>query len=367
MDSDVWRILSLSFSSDLKTIRTPIIQNNIAGIIHVMAWLLFGFALLIHPAITWTIEIPKEFWAKQILLLVLMACIYTANANLVSRLLVHNRFTAYSLLVILMITGVQVFSLIFDVFTSLPSLLKTAWGLKSVPTAFHLDIFALISTVMIIGISTSVRMFRYWQANSEQKEQSEKQHLNAELLFLKSQINPHFFFNTLNTIYSLSFHDVEHSRDALLKLSKMMRYALYKHEDDETLISDEITFIRNYVELMKLRLRKPSSVILTITEIAEQAHIAPMLLIPFIENAFKYGAGCEEDGAIQIEVKQTSTHFYLMVRNAIFKPEETIQKNAVGIANTTRRLNLLYPGCHTLHYGRSAGNSYNVNLEIEIG
>ena len=117
-----------------------------------------------------------------------------------------------------------------------------------------LDIFLIMLILLIIGISTSVTLIQKWQADKQLREALEKDKIGSELSFLKAQINPHFFFNTLNNIYALTHVDVEKSRNALHKLSRMMRYLLYDTQEGSTPLSKEVSFIVDYIELMKLRL-----------------------------------------------------------------------------------------------------------------
>lgn len=333
-----------------------------------MAWILFGSILIIYPALTWSIDIPKQFWLKQILQLIFLIGIYVFNSRiLVPRYLILDRYRIYTLSVLVVLLLMQVFSRWFDWATLLPQLMEAARGQEIHPITFSLDVFVLIITLMIVGMSTSVTLIGYYRLNTQLKEQAEKQHINAELTFLRSQINPHFFFNTLNTIYSLTYINVDHARESLLKLSRMMRYSLNKNEEGKTLVAAELNFIRDYVELMKMRMSNPSSVLLEINARDNDATVAPMLLIPFIENAFKYGADRKERGGINITINQSDAHFSLLVINQVQKEEEMMEKNQIGIANTQRRLNLLYPKRHMLQHGKNEStNTYVVNLTIEL-
>lgn len=344
------------------------IRDNIGGIVQALAWALFTCILFIHPVLTWSIDIPREFWVKQILIIALLISLYIINSRvLVPRLLISSKYWSFALSVTALLVFMQLFSRAFDVYTDLPAIMSRAWGHLPRHRGIALDIFVFFLTLMVLGISTSVSLLGYYRLNTYLKEQSEKQNINAELLFLRSQINPHFFFNTLNTIYSLTYTNVEHSRESLLRLSRMMRYALNKNEEGLTPISAEVSFIKDYVDLMKLRLRTPDSVSLEIEDLRNGATVAPMLLLPFIENAFKYGSGSDENHNIRIAIRQSINHLHLTVVNYITKTVDNAHKSKVGIANTTRRLALLYPDKHRLEHGRNDGdNTYVVKLEIAL-
>lgn len=345
------------------------IRDNIGAVVHVLAWGLFGFLLFIHPVLTWSFDIPNEFWVKQTLQVTLLIAIYALSIRwLVPRLLIEGKYLSFTVAVIGLLLLVQVFSRGFDALTDLPGIMSRAWGASSARhKGFSVDVFGFILTAMVIGIGTSVSLLGYYRRNTFLKEQSEKQHINAELLFLRSQINPHFFFNTLNTIYSLTYTNVEHSRESLLRLSRMMRYALNKNEEGHTPVSAEVSFIKDYVDLMRLRLRTPDSVVLEIDELKEGAVVAPMLLLPFIENAFKYGAGSDDQHNISIRISQTLSYLQLDVSNYITRTVDDVHKNKVGIANTARRLALLYPDKHHLQHGKNdIDNTYIVKLQIAL-
>jgi len=345
-----------------------IIRENIGAVVQVLAWALFASILFIHPVLTWTIVIPFEFWTKQTITICLLIGVYILTGRVfVPRLLIHGRYVAFTASVIALLLVLQLYSFGYDAFTDLPRMMARAWGIKLKERKLDLDMFMFFLTLMMVGISTSVSLIGYYRLNTYLKEQSEKQNINAELLFLRSQINPHFFFNTLNTIYSLTYTNVEHSRESLLRLSRMMRYALNKSEEGLTAVSSEVSFIKDYVDLMKLRLRAPESVALEIEELKNGATVAPMLMLPFIENAFKYGSGSDEQHNIKIVIRQSVTHLHLWVSNYITKAVDDSHKSKVGIANTTRRLNLLYPGKHQLDHGRNnSDNTYFVKLDIAL-
>lgn len=184
----------------------------------------------------------------------------------------------------------------------------------------------------------------------ERLKQTETEKANAELSYLKAQINPHFLFNTLNSIYSLAILKNEKTADAVVKLSDMMRYVLNDSNANFVVLETELNYISNYIELQRMRLT--SNVILTYVcegSVIDKK-IAPLVLIPFIENAFKHGVNSEENSAIDIHISISETELKLQVKNnCVSTNNNTLNKSGLGIENTRQRLNLLYPQNYTLN------------------
>ncbi len=184
----------------------------------------------------------------------------------------------------------------------------------------------------------------------ERLKQTETEKANAELSYLKAQINPHFLFNTLNSIYSLAILKNEKTADAVVKLSDMMRYVLNDSNANFVVLEKELNYITNYIDLQRMRLT--SNVILTYVcegSVIDKK-IAPLVLIPFIENAFKHGVNSEENSDIDIHISISETELKLQVKNnCVSTNNNTLNKSGLGIENTRKRLNLLYPQNYTLN------------------
>ena len=147
----------------------------------------------------------------------------------------------------------------------------------------------------------------------------------AKLESINSQLNPHFFFNTLNNIYALTTVDVDRAQQALLKLSRMMRYVLYETDKDLTLLGKELDFIKDYIELMRLRLSEKVILDIVIQDNVEDLPIAPMLLLPFIENCFKHGISAQKESTIEISITQQNKLLHLQTRNTIVPANPNIE------------------------------------------
>jgi two-component system LytT family sensor kinase len=233
-------------------------------------------------------------------------------------------------------------------------------------SGLKLDATLLLTACLLVGFSTSISITRIWQKDLLRSQQLVQKQLDSELSFLKAQIHPHFFFNTLNNIYSLTFIDVESSRASLHKLSRMMRYLLYETENDRTSLQREIDFVKDYIELMQLRVNKHTTVEFEEPLIVTEKAIAPMILLPFVENAFKHGVHSVKESRILIKIRQDSDLLVLEVENTLFpRREQGIDDGGIGLSNTRRRLELIYAKQYRLHCGPD-NDKYSVHLELEL-
>ena len=218
--------------------------------------------------------------------------------------------------------------------------------------------------MLVFAIGTCITVMQQWIKTERNKERIETEKLNTELSFLKSQVNPHFFFNTLNNIYSLAIVQSEQTAPAVLKLSSIMRYILTETQNDFVPLENEISFLKNYIDLQLVRLTDKVKVTFNADIQNPQIQIAPLLFIPFVENAFKYGISTKENSAINIELTQKGKEVVLFVSNNIVHTDATIHETTgIGINNVKRRLELLYPSKFDLHVSDD-GKLFTVNLSI---
>lgn len=200
----------------------------------------------------------------------------------------------------------------------------------------------------------------------ERLKQTETEKTNAELSYLKAQINPHFLFNTLNSIYSLAILKSDKTADAVVKLSEMMRYVLNDSNTNFTALEKELNYITNYIELQRMRLTSNVNLTYSCEGTIFDKKIAPLVLIPFIENAFKHGVNSEEESIIDIKITISETDLKLIVKNkCVTSNNNTLNKSGLGIENTKQRLNLLYPENHSLVISE-IDNYYSVYLSLNI-
>lgn len=224
----------------------------------------------------------------------------------------------------------------------------------------------LVSTVPIfIFLSWLARLTENLFINTVKKEQLEKQAVEAELYYLKSQINPHFLFNTLNNIHTLVYKQAPAAPEAVLQLASLMRYMIYESNAPAVPLTREMEYLKDYVSLQQLRYKQSPVVDLKIKGEMEACHVAPLLFIHLLENAYKHSPARLHPGdlKVRVEVKEDSLTF--SVQNPIGqKPAHTFDNpGGFGLPNVRKRLALLYPGQHTLEIHNS-GETFAVVLKI---
>lgn len=338
--------------------------------VHLMVWSLLIYVLFNFPPLVGrNVKIPRQFLTKQIFHMGLMIGTYYLNTYyLVPRFLLKRRTAlfVFSLLVIMIFAGL--FMARIEIWFALSEHLIKAMGKKIWQNAY-VDFFGLFTTMFVLGISTSLAIMQQWNRDWKLRHELEAKRAVAELSFLKAQINPHFFFNTLNSIYALTYINAESSREVLLKLSGMMRYLLYETQHDSTTVAKELAFIQNYVEIMKHRLNGNMIVDILLPQNISDSSIAPMLLLPFIENAFKHGVDDILAGSISILIGEEENCLKLHIENTFTTCDNgtDVDGKGIGLVNTLRRLELLYKDRHSLdlindhHLG-----IYTVNLNISL-
>jgi hypothetical protein len=206
------------------------------------------------------------------------------------------------------------------------------------------------SSVLLSGFAVGLGLMDELKLNEKKQKELEKEKLNSELAFLKNQVSPHFFFNTLNNIYSLIGIDGPTAQESVLKLSKLMRYLLYESEHGETKMSNEIEFMNNYIDLMKLRLSPKVKLQIDFPQDFADFQIAPLLFVPFVENAFKHGVSYREHSFIHIRMKINQDQIIFISENSKGKSTQTedIQHSGIGLENVKKRLALLFQGQYEL-------------------
>lgn len=223
--------------------------------------------------------------------------------------------------------------------------------------------FSRLGLVIILILGASITRFSFdWFRNQADRGRLERERLNSEVSFLRSQVNPHFLFNTLNNIYFLTQRHPEQAPDAVLRLSELMRYMLYESNGPRVPLTTEIKQLRNFVALQRMRIRREDFVKLEIEGDPAGVELAPLLLIPFVENAFKHGGG-KQDAGIDIRLKVGTEDLLFSVRNGFHVRETPDAVGGVGLNNVQRRLELLYPGKYTLEMQQEA-DIFSIQLEI---
>jgi hypothetical protein len=206
----------------------------------------------------------------------------------------------------------------------------------------------LMMAILVIGLNVAIKlMFRLIREGQRVKE-LEKQKFQSELEYLKYQINPHFFMNTLNNIHALIDIDAEKAKETVLDLSKMMRYVLYDTEQSTLPLEKEIRFLTNYVDLMKLRYTDQVEINIRFPEDIPDVQVPPLLFISFLENAFKHGVSYRHKSFIRFSVRVAGNKLEYEITNSKFEVKSAQSENGIGLENVKKRLRLLYNDDYTL-------------------
>jgi hypothetical protein len=345
--------------------------------LHILAWaILLGVPFYLIKR--W--DAGRDFvWVYYTAAFISGAIFYINYLVLIPRFFFHRRLTYYFSVVILVVAfyfiSAQSNKLIFE---NVPNerRMEEAGGpdrnedlndhRRPPFRLIHLFNFSFTS-LFLIFFSLGLRMIERNDSIEKRQKELEKEKLNSELAFLKSQISPHFFFNTLNNIYSLIGINTEDAQNAVLQLSKLMRYLLYDSEQGVSQLSSEIDFMNNYIALMRLRMSDKVKLQVDFPSKYENAAIPPLLFIPFIENAFKHGISYREKSYIDIGMEIGKEWLTFTCRNSIVRPIEEIgtERSGIGLDNVSKRLNLLYPGMHELTIDKSNA-AFHVILKIKM-
>lgn len=216
----------------------------------------------------------------------------------------------------------------------------------------------------VITISIAYKMTQSWYIAQAERKELERSRSEAELKNLKSQLNPHFLFNTLNNIYSLIDISPAKAQEVVHELSRLLRYVLYDSTQPVVTIGRDMDFIRNYVELMRIRLPGHVSVRTLLTYSSPDIPVAPLLFIALVENAFKHGVSNGRPSFILIEINASGGAIDCRICNSCFpKSESDKSGSGIGLSNLRRRLDLLYPGAYTFTCGRE-GDEYRCELKL---
>jgi sensor histidine kinase YesM len=282
-----------------------------------------------------------------------------------SRFLVSKILKEKGLLIYLLTLSASIailYPILAQILISLP--INTVFG-RSIFVANPFEPENAFGAFAIMLISLPVVLALQWGKQNNRILTLEKEKSQNELDLLKQQLNPHFFFNTLNNLYALSLQKSDKTPDSILQLSELMRYTIYKGQEKTVKLSQELDYIENYIQLQQIRLWKTLHFEFDKQVENDQIDIAPLLLIVFIENAFKHGIEPAEDAAT-LKLSLVSNHHSLTFScENSSDPEEIRQTQGIGIDNLKKRLELLYPNRYTLHI-QSIDNIFKAKLKLQL-
>ncbi len=227
-----------------------------------------------------------------------------------------------------------------------------------------------VATFVIASASTIGRIITDWVRTTQEKQELETRTMQTELRFLKSQINPHFLFNTLNSLYALTLKKSDKAPEIVIKLSEMMRYMLYECNEKRVLLSNEVHYIQNYLDLERLRHGSKVDISFEATGHISDQQIAPLMFIPFIENSFKHGLTNQLERGfvnIRLHVEKQDIDFFIENNkpNALPHQDHHRRSGGIGLVNVRRRLDILYPRQYSLEIYDNP-KTYAVQLKMHL-
>ena len=328
--------------------------------VHLLFWLLLTVIMIFIFAQLFTDE-KVIVTAVCVNLIGFTLLVYAHLHYLLPTYFDKKRFGKYTLglMLLLLITSILRFSTGWIIIRELGSEAIDSFT----PTYFG---NVVLGGAFLLLISIPLRLVNdYFRKNELEKELKTHQ-LEAELRFLKAQVNPHFLFNALNNIYSLSFTESKKTPEMILKLSGMMSYMLYECKNESVSLSSEIEYLKNYIELQQLKKDGEFNIEFKILGDCASIQITPMLFIPFFENAFKHGnIEDTKNGWIKSQLKIEQANLHFSISNSLKIAQKTAEKSGVGLSNIRERLNLLFPNQHQLVIQKTE-KTYSVNLSINL-
>jgi LytS/YehU family sensor histidine kinase len=325
--------------------------KNIFWLIHIIVWVLFAFLVSLQ---LYTDD--HKYWVPFTIGFILTALlVFYTHFFLLTQYLGKNQRRAYFFrLAAIAFMGPLPFIILHP---NRPD----SWNL--ILGYYPMVLFTIVP--IFLFLSWLARVTENLVLNTIKKEQLEKQAVEAELHYLKSQINPHFLFNTLNNIHTLVYKQAPAAPQAVMQLASLMRYMIYESNAPTVPLTREIKYLHDYIGLQQLRYKNSPVVNLTIEGAPETCQIAPLLFIHLLENAYKHSPARLEAGAIKVgvEIKSDSLHF--RIQNPVGgKQQNSLEEpGGIGLPNVKKRLALLYPNQHSLEIQKS-GETFTVSLEI---
>ena len=269
--------------------------------------------------------------------------------------------------VLYLLLVVVLFSVSFE--RGLLSLLNLSGHFEKPPLYFVVFQHSLVDLIAF-WISTSLYLLNKEEQNKIKIEELKKQHIETELKLLKSQINPHFLFNALNNVYAISYTCDPSTPDKILMLSNMLRYVLYDCKSDFVKLTSELDYIQDYIEFQQMKTEKKQNILFSVDIKDEDYKISPMMLIPLIENGFKYSKIDKDDkGFVKIDIKQSGAEFSFIITNSVPSipvAKDFIYEGGIGLSNVKKRLELIYPAQHSFIV-EDTGAEFKVDLKIVNG
>lgn len=333
---------------------------------HFTAWaVIFGMPLFVtgpdRPLLS-----GGEYLRFLLIPLSFMVVFYTNYLGLIDRYLTTRRFGRFAGYNVLLIGAVMIgvhllFRYVLPDTGHRPPMERT-WQ-----DALRFFAGNAVLYLLVVGAGVAIRMTGGWYRAEAARQELEHSRTEAELQNLKSQLNPHFLFNTLNNIYSLIQIDVDRAQRSVHELSSLLRYVLYESSRPTVPLKAEVEFLRDYIELMRIRQPRHVRVFVSLPEEPSPTPVAPLLFISLVENAFKHGVSNEKPSYVTIDIHEEGRRLVCRIRNSCFPKSGDSDRSGsgIGLTNLSKRLEMIYPGRYTFEYGQ-AGDAYQALLCIDL-
>src|SRR5687768_10128330 len=316
--------------------------------LHVLFWL----SCLIYEAFIWGMvdgEYIERLAFSSIELPIKIIAAYFTLYYIIDKLLLPRKYTLFVFVLVLSMLVFGITLLTISYYTVYPTFYPQ--GLQVPVLYFPKILIAIFSIYSVVAIVASYHLGKHWYNHQLASEQLEKEKLESELKLLKSQINPHFLFNTLNNLYALAINQSKRTPETVHKLSELMSYMLYDSNQNEVSLKKELHYIENYISLEKLRYESRLDISVNVYSDLDGIMIAPLMILPFIENCFKHGVSKQITHSwIRIDISTNDNMLDIKIENSK-NPDEVNNKkpiSGIGLQNVRKRLELIYPNRYHL-------------------
>ena len=335
---------------------------NKKTLIYTAYWILVtGFFLYEKKYLLYKANMPYFLACVSVRVILLMVIAYLNLHIFLPKYLIKKRYGAYAAAILLSVLAYLVIQSLYDWY-----LYGYIVGPLYRSNMYESLSYNFFSTLWYLGLMLALKLSIDWYSQQLLIQRITVEKLNAEVDFLRAQVNPHFLFNILNNLYALTLKKSELAPDVVLKLSSMMEYMLYDSNDDRVLLDKELEYLQNYVALERLRFGTEATITFNTAKIPPGLTIAPLLLLPMVENAFKHGLSRQTtDSELHIAIAFKETALTVQVENTKPLTPALPSKGGIGLSNLRKRLELLYPGKHDLQL-LDESSRFSVLLIIEL-
>ncbi len=289
---------------------------------------------------------------------------YVTIYYLIPKYIIKKKYVQFFVELVLLLTLFYFIRTFLNFIMVTKSIWPEAQGNQEAFSLIHF-IEVMIGSIYVIALVSAIKLTYDWVSEKKRNDDLQRIQLQTELNFLKSQIQPHFFFNTLNNLYALVIKQSPNAPNVVLKLSEIMQYVLYEVKEPKISLMKSINYLYSYLELEKLRYGERVKSDISIEGNIDDVEIPPLLFLPFLENCFKHGTKHHEDINVSIDFVVKDNFLFFTVENNFIKSHKETSQHGIGIENVERRLQLLYGSSYNLKTS-SKGELYTVNLKLPL-